>query len=81
MRASEPEKPRQGRYPCSIETNPYFAVTDADGHFKIANLPPGNYTLTAYHPRAHRLTKGISQEIKVTGAGSVVADFTVEVTE
>lgn len=30
--------------------NPYYAVTDLDGTFTIGDLPPGTYTLKAWHP-------------------------------
>jgi hypothetical protein len=60
-----------------VADNPYFAVTDADGHFTIPNLPPGNYTLTAYHLKAtHK--PGISKDISVTG-GPFTVDFTMQV--
>jgi hypothetical protein len=29
--------------------HPYFAVSDADGRFEIAQVPPGTYTLSAWH--------------------------------
>jgi plastocyanin len=29
--------------------NPFFGVSGEDGSFSIANLPPGDYTLTAWH--------------------------------
>lgn len=29
--------------------NPFFAASGADGAFAISNLPPGDYTLTAWH--------------------------------
>ena len=29
--------------------NPYFGVSGDDGKFSIANLPPGEYTVTAWH--------------------------------
>ena len=61
-----------------VVDNPFFAVTDKDGTFKISNLPPGTYTLTAYHLKAHGSTPGVSQSITVA-AGPVTADFTVEV--
>jgi hypothetical protein len=31
--------------------NPYFEVTGKDGSFDIKNVPPGTYTLTAWHER------------------------------
>ncbi len=43
-----------------VMPNPYFAVTDASGAFKIPNLPPGTYTIGVWHE-----TFG-AQEQKVT---------------
>jgi hypothetical protein len=57
--------------------NPYFAITDKDGKFTIKDVPPGNYTLTAYHLKTHGANKGLTKDIKVEGA-PVTADFTVE---
>jgi len=60
-----------------VQDNPYFAVTDKDGQFKIPNLPAGDYTLTAYHLKA-TAKPGVSKQITV-GTGPVAADFTLEV--
>ncbi|MHB8419983.1 MAG: hypothetical protein ACYDCL_18055 [Myxococcales bacterium] len=32
-----------------VMPNPYYAVTGADGSFGLADVPPGTYTLTAWH--------------------------------
>jgi len=32
-----------------IRENPYFALTDPKGRYKISNLPPGRYTLQAWY--------------------------------
>jgi plastocyanin len=32
--------------------NPYFALTDKDGHYKIDGVPPGSYTVGVWHPKA-----------------------------
>jgi plastocyanin len=54
----------------SIFDNPYFAISEKDGTFKIANVPPGKYTLKAQHRKAGTVT----QEIEVKdGAGAPVA--------
>jgi len=31
-------------------TNPYFAITDEQGHFEISDIPEGVYTLVVWHP-------------------------------
>jgi plastocyanin len=33
----------------AVLANPYFRVTGKDGTFAITNIPPGTYTLTAWH--------------------------------
>lgn len=56
--------------------HPFFAVTDKDGNYKIANVPPGKYTLTAYHLKTHKDTPGVTQDITV-GDSALTQDFTV----
>ena len=56
--------------------NPFFAVTDKDGNFKISGLPNGKYTIEAYHVKTHRDSPGVSKEVNVTGDTKV--DFTIE---
>jgi len=34
-----------------VVDHPYFAVTDKDGNFTIKNVPPGKYTVEAYHQK------------------------------
>jgi len=31
--------------------NPYFAVTDEEGHFRLQNIPAGRYHIKAWHGR------------------------------
>ena len=45
--------------------HPYYATTDADGHFIIKDVPPGNYTLVAWHEAA-----GEASEPVVVAAGA-----------
>jgi plastocyanin len=33
----------------AVLKHPYFRVTGKDGSFSLANLPPGNYTVAAWH--------------------------------
>lgn len=68
---------------CSIHTrmncivlileNPYFASTNAKGGYSITNVPPGTYTLKAWHERLPPQ----SQQIVVPETGVVKADFTL----
>ncbi|MGE5346424.1 MAG: plastocyanin/azurin family copper-binding protein [Acidithiobacillales bacterium] len=50
---------------------PYFAVTKADGSYRIGGVPDGSYTLKVWHPKL----KGTERAVKV--AGATTADFEV----
>ena len=54
-----------------VTPTPYFAKTDISGNFKIANVPDGSYTVTAWH-------EGYKNQSKpVTVAGDATADFSL----
>lgn len=40
-----------------VVEHPYFGVTDKDGNFTIKNVPPGKYTVEAYHLKAGSKTQ------------------------
>jgi plastocyanin len=42
--------------------NPFFAVTDKDGHYKIDDVPPGSYTLAVWHSKAKAQPKPVTVE-------------------
>ncbi len=42
--------------------NPYFSVTGRDGVFKIDNVPPGTYKLSAWHEKFRTITKDVTVE-------------------
>jgi plastocyanin len=52
--------------------HPFFAVTGADGSFSIKGLPPGTYTITAWHEKYGTQTATVT----VAGAAPKTADFT-----
>lgn len=52
-----------------VSPTPYFAETDASGNYKIADVPDGKYTVTAWHEGS----KPQSKPIAVTG--DTKADF------
>ena len=49
-----------------------YATSDADGNYTINNVPPGNYTVTAWHEAAGTQT----QKVTVAAGGAAKADFT-----
>lgn len=55
--------------------NPYFAVTDDNGGFKIPDVPPGKYKLEAWQERL----PADEQEIVVPTNGDVRVDFTLTI--
>ncbi len=40
--------------------HPYFAVSDKEGKFDISNLPPGTYTLEAWHEKLGTATQSVT---------------------
>jgi plastocyanin len=50
---------------------PYFAVTKADGSYRIPDVPDGAYTVKVWHPKLKGTQKA------VTVAGATAADFEI----
>ena len=51
--------------------NPYYAQTKIDGNFKIDNIPPGEYKVTAWH----YLIKRKSQKVKIAAGETLDLNF------
>jgi plastocyanin len=52
----------------------YFATTDAEGRYRINNIPTGTYAVVAWHDGANRETRTVT----VPDGGSVELDFLVQ---
>lgn len=52
-----------------VVDTPYFAVTDAQGRYRIEDVPPGNYTLTGWHESG----AVFAQKVAVKAEGSVLS--------
>ena len=44
----------------AVVDHPYFAVTGDDGSFELPNLPPGTYTIEAWHERHETLEQTVT---------------------
>jgi carboxypeptidase family protein len=44
----------------SVLPHPFFAVSGVDGAYKIAGLPPGQYTIVAWHEKYGEQTFDVS---------------------
>jgi hypothetical protein len=53
-------------------THPYTVVVAEDGSYSIDDIPPGKYTVKAWHPRF-----GLQKtKLEVSANGAATADFT-----
>ena len=43
-----------------VSPTPFYAITDASGNFKIADVPDGSYTVSAWHEGAKIQSKPVS---------------------
>jgi len=62
--------PEMAAYIIVLET-PYAAVTTADGHYEIADVPPGSYTLKTWHEKL----KPVSRTLTIQGEQTVTVDL------
>ena len=58
----------------AVFDHPYYALTGANGAFTIDGVPPGKYTLKAWHERS----AVASQSVDVGANGAVKVDLTLE---
>jgi plastocyanin len=54
-----------------VKEHPYFSVTDANGAFRITDIPDGTYRLSAWHEALGT----VSREVTVTSGSDVRVDF------
>jgi hypothetical protein len=55
--------------------NPYYMLTAADGSFSLTDVPPGDYTLVAWHPGVGTM---LEKKVTVPAKGTVSANFQFE---
>ena len=60
----------------AVLTTPHFAVTGDSGTFTLAGLPPGKYTVTAWHEQFGTQ----SQDVTVTGSETKPVSFVFKAT-
>jgi len=58
-----------------VFSHPYYATADADGRYRIDNIPPGTYTVSAWHEGEPRDTRTVT--IPAQG-GDVDLNFVVQ---
>jgi plastocyanin len=52
----------------------YYAVTDETGAYQIPNIPPGSYTVTAWH----EVLASASRQVTITEGGLAELNFTLD---
>lgn len=57
---------------------PYFQVTKADGRAVLKDLPPGEYTVFAWHPLLKVTPEQLAQHVAVGDAGAGSLTFTLD---
>jgi len=59
----------------AVVKHPFFAVTGEDGTFVIKGLPPGKYTVAAWHEKGGAKGTEKTMEVTVAANGTATADF------
>ena len=58
-----------------VFSHPYYAKAEADGRYRIDNVPPGTYTVLAWHEGETRETKTVTVPPQ---GGDVDLDFIIQ---
>jgi len=58
-----------------VRDNPYFARAAKDGSFRIADVPAGEYKVTAFHERSG---EGLPVKVKVQATGESAASLSLD---
>jgi hypothetical protein len=66
------------RLDLGVLPHPYFAVTGADGRFRLTNVPAGTYTFAAWHPTLGRREEPIT--VSAEGTTTVAVAFAATAT-
>ncbi|MGH7267269.1 MAG: carboxypeptidase regulatory-like domain-containing protein [Candidatus Rokuibacteriota bacterium] len=56
-----------------VTPHPFYVITDAQGRFRLDNLPAGQYTLQMWHERLGQLSRPLT--VAADGATSVTLEF------
>ena len=57
-----------------VQEHPYYALTDTDGVFSLEEIPPGTYTLEAWHETLGTITRAVT--VEPNGVLDVTLDMT-----
>jgi len=58
--------------------HPFYGVSGADGSFTIKGVPPGKYTVAAWHEKPSPNGTEKTMQVTVAANGAVTADFTFD---
>ena len=56
-----------------VRDNPYFVSPDTTGNFSLDGIPPGDYTLVAWHERI----KPITRQVKIVAGQATAVSFNI----
>ena len=56
-----------------VRDNPYFVSPDTAGHFSLDDIPPGQYTIVAWHDRI----KPVTAKIRILAGQSTAVGFNI----